>query len=190
MISRALKTAVVDYLQANWLGTFCNCQIRVTPPPGKPYGCSGPMAITVWDSPVSTFSNIGHYTNNGCSITLSLRTKCNPGDRLDVFLDDKDGANDMRDWTAAFLDSARYDIMGYANSLVDMAYRGGIINGLIEAPRVLNISNWERKNTDWYSESSPSVKAPYSDMQQMAGYSCTIYYGDAKLLQYLSTATG
>ena len=190
MISRSLKTAVVEFLQANFLGTFCECMIRVTAPPGKPYGCSGPVAITVWDADVKYFSNIGHYSNGGCFITISYRGKCTPGDRLDGLLDEKDGANDMRDWTAAFLNHARYEIMAYANSLVDQAYRGGVYNGLTEAPRALQASGWEMVTPEWFSEASPQTRGPQTDMSRMAGYKSTIFFGEAKSLQYLEAATG
>lgn len=190
MIRRGLKTAVVDVLKANYLGTYGNCEVRVVPPPGKPYGCAGPVAFTVWDAPVTYFSNVGHYTNNGCFVTISLRGKCTPGDRLDGSLDDVDGWNDLADQTAAILDHFRYEIMNYANQLVDMAPRGGIWNGLIEAPRAVNLTSWELKTPDWWSEALLATRVQQTDMQRMAGYAATLYYGDAKQLQYLDAATG
>lgn len=190
MISRALKQAVCEFLQANFLGQWDNCQVRVVPPPGKPYGCIGPAAITIWDADVRYTSKMAHYSTNGCFITISYRGKCTPGDRLDGLLDEENGGNDLKDWTAALLNHAKYEITTYANNLVGANYRGGPYNGLTVAPMVMQASGWDLKTGDWFSEATPAVKAPMSDMQRMAGYACTIFFGEAKLMQYLDLATG
>ena len=190
MISRALKQAVREFLEANFLGEFENCMVRVVPPPGKPYGCIGPVAITIWDADVRYTSKVGHYPVNGCYVTISYRGKCTPGDRLEGLLDDPDGANDIRDWTAAILNHSKYEIATYANTLIGNNYRGGVFNGITVAPVVLQASSWEQKTADWFSEAQPALRAPQTDMQRMAGYACTIFFGDAKTFQYIDTATG
>ena len=190
MISRALKQAVREFLEANFLGEFENCMVRVVPPPGKPYGCIGPDAITIWDADVRYTSKVGHYPVNGCYVTISYRGKCTPGDRLEGLLDDPDGANDIRDWTAAILNHSKYEIATYANTLIGNNYRGGVFNGITVAPVVLQASSWEQKTADWFSEAQLALRAPQTDMQRMAGYACTIFFGDAKTFQYIDTATG
>lgn len=190
MISRALKQAVKEFLSANFEGTWDTCQVRVVPPPGKPYGCIGPVAITIWDADTRYSSKIGHYPVNGCFVTISFRGKCTPGDRLEGFLDDPDGANDIKDYTAGLLNHSKYEIATYANNLVGLNYRGGPFNGITVAPVVLQASAWEMKGADWFSEAQVAVRAPQTDMQRMAGYACTIYFGDAKTFQYIDAATG
>jgi hypothetical protein len=190
MISRTLKQAVCEFLTENFTGTWDPCQVRVTAPPGKPYGCVGPIAVTIWDADTRYLSKVGHYPVNGCYITISWRGKCTPGDRLDGLLDEPDGANDIKDWTAGILNHSKYEIATYANTLMSSNARGGAFNGILVAPVVLQASSWEMKGADWFSEAQVALRAPQTDMQRMAGYACTIFFGDAKAIQYIDTATG
>lgn len=190
MISRSLKQAVGEFLRTNFASQFNSCEVRTVPPPGKPFGCIGPVAATIWDADVRFSSKIGHYPTNGCFITITCRTLGVPGDRLESFLDDKDGPNDIKDFTAAILDHSKYEIAAYANSLADMAPRGGAFNGILVAPLVMTVSSWEPKYADWFSEATLPVRAPSSEMQRIAGYAATIFFGDAKTLQTIESATG
>jgi len=190
MLSRAMKVAVADFLAANIAGKAGSCEVRIVPPPGRPTGCSGIFAITIWDNASDFTSNIGFYGSYAVNVTVTYRTKCTPADRLDSVLDSLNGAGDVRDWIAAFLHNQRYLIMEYTNAQMDAAYRGGIYNGLTEAPRPLHVSPWELKTPEWFQEAQPATKAPMPQMSQMAAYASTIVYGNAGLFQTPELATG
>lgn len=191
MLSRALKTAVVEFLTANVVDSgIPTCDVRVVPPNGAPVGCKGVTTITVWDMPTSFTSPIGFYGAYGCNVTISWRCKCTPTDRLDGILDGKNGANDYKDFCAATLHKYRHDINVRANQHMDAAYMGGVYNGFTVACRPLGVTNWETKRADWWGEAEPPTNKPKDYWDTLAGFACTIQFAAGLAMQYAESATG
>ncbi len=191
MLSRALKTAVVEFLTANMVDSgIPTCEVRVVPPNGEPVGCKGVTTITVWDMPATFTSPIGFYGVYGCNVTISWRAKCTPADRLDEILDGRHGANDYKDFCAATLHKFRHEINVRANHHMDAAYMGGVYNGLTVACRPLSVSNWQKQTATWWGEAVPATAKPQTFWDTLAGFSCTIPFGAGQLMQYPESATG
>ena len=144
----------------------------------------------VWPAALTFNSNTAYYGSYACNVTISWRAKCTPTDRLDGLLDDKDGAEDFKDFVAAVLNKNRWQIAKLANARMDSTYDIGAYNGLTESPRVLSIGNWEPKYADWWGEAAPATQAVMNQWSRLEGYACTIVFGQGGLIQHNESATG
>lgn len=184
MHARSLKTAIRYFLQSYW--TVSGCEMRVTPPPGKPIAMQGPMAITIHDGDQSFEGVNGFYARFGCVLTLSMKLDGCPVTQLEEWLEQAEsGFNDIADALAAFLHKYRWQIREWADKLTVARPVGGIVTNIVVAPTVATRSRPQQRQADWWDGAVGAIKAAAGNRESMNifGYSTDIPFGRALAMQ-------
>lgn len=181
MHSASLTQATRHFLTTFW-SLKPGCAVRVTNAPGRPLGCMESWAITIWDDDQSFEGKIGYYPRFGCMVTLSVRLDGISPTDLESFLDQpRVGFKAVRDALAAFLHKYRWQILEWANILVDAVPGIGPVNNLVEAPRPLRMSTPRQQNPTWWGQTTGQLRTRSGNTEeaQAIGYSADIAYGQS-----------
>lgn len=184
MFTRSLATATRYFFETFW-SMEGGCDVKMVDSPGKPIGCMNTRAITIWEGQgQGQEGKIGFYPRIGITVTYSAKLLGTPITDLENFLHKpRIGFNDYRDAIAAFLMKNRWKILEWANLLVDGTPVTGLVNNLIEAPKILGSSQPTRRGPDWWGEAIGRVVGSAQEESRIIGYSSDISFGQALVMQ-------
>jgi hypothetical protein len=174
----ALKAAVRDCLRIELGFTAGECE--VCPQPGRPFPSAGQRFLAVCDAQQTanhTMSVDSYYT---FQVVASVKVGAVPFDRTGVgVIDAEQGVNDLVESVAAVVFAKQWQIVGDANAKLSPA-----VNGVLEAPRPMNLGTPEEVGFDWFGAEAPQGRGG----RTVAGYKASVSF-ICRLMQLQASGT-